>query len=804
MAVRCSSCSRRDEAPRPRRRRDAGAAARDGRRDARDPRVQAAPRPRRGPTPSRDARARRDRPRPLRRAAHLRAKCARPLLHAGLRPRAGPALPDGSLPARGARAALRGAQGSDARRGQAHAHAPERDLALLSADARAAADAFAEGVNKFLEQHGESLPFEFVLLGYRPGLWSAIDSLAIVKLQAYDQSVNYETELLRLSIARRLGVAAATALFPDPAGTPALDAAWARIAPHVGPDRSGPRGSDTDGRAALRAVLGDAGPDAGSNCWAIAGSRTASGRPLLAGDPHLGVRNPSIWYELALEGAGYRVVGFTIPGVPGVILGHNDRVAWSLTVAYVDQQDLYLERPDPADPRRFLHRGAYEPATVRPEPIRVKGRSGPEPFEVVVTRHGPILTPILKDEPAQLALRWTALDGGSNLDAILALDRARDWTSFQAAAALAEGPALTLCYADVDGHIGHVIAGRVPLRASPGDGRLPLAGWTGEDEWREALPHGRVPAVLDPPGGLDVIANQRWTPLDGAGSPSEWDPGFRAARAREVLEAIDKITVEDLRRAQTDVVASAAPAFRDLIASVEPSAVGGGPSLAERAKELVRGWDGLLAADSAAAAVYETFIFHLLAQVFEERLGAPLFAAYLADARPVYALRELLSRPDDAWLTSLGRPLRGPDGLAQRALHRAIEELVRRQGGDPASWRWGAIHRVTFAHPMGNAIPFGLINLGPYERPGDDDTVNDAAYDPAKPYDLRAHASLRMVVDLGDVDSSWSVLPTGQSGQPAAGHWGDQTQLWLRGGLKPMPLSRSRIDAKGTLVLRAR
>lgn len=676
--------------------------------------------------------------------------------------------------------------------------AARRDEELLGAEARAAAEAYAEGVNKFIQQHGESLPLEFVLLGYRPHRWSPLDSLAIMKLQAFDQAVNYETELLRLAVAQRLGVAAVPPLFPDPPGTPGLDAAWARIAPYVGAATPGPGGRmsgaavTTDGREVLRAILGDAGPGAGSNCWALGGSRTATGRPLLAGDPHLGVRNPSIWYEVALDGAGYRVAGFTIPGVPGVILGHNDRIAWSLTVAFVDQQDLYLERPDPADPRRFLYRDAFEPAAVHREPIRVKGRPEPVPFEVVVTRNGPLLTPVLKGQGAPLALRWTALDGGRNLDGILALDRARDWASFRAAAAMVEGPALTLCYADVDGHIGHTIVGRIPTRASADDGRMPLPGWTGEHEWREPLAAERIPGVLDPPDGLSIVANQRWAALENAGSPSEWDPGLRAQRARELIGGGAKLSVDDLRRIQTDVAAGAARPLRDLIGSTT-----GTGTLDIAARRVIRDWDGVLGADSAGAAVYETFIHHLLVHTFKAQLGDELFAAYLADARPVTALRQIVE----------GSAERGPfdaRAAATGALGDAVREMVRRQGSDPVKWRWGALHRITFAHPLGRAIPFGLLDLGPYERPGDDDTLNDAPYDFAKPYDVKTHASLRTIVDLADIDRSWSVLPTGQSGQPGSRHWGDQTPLWLRGELKPMPLARDRIEAEYRLVLRAR
>jgi penicillin amidase len=264
------------------------------------------------------------------------------------------------------------------------------------------------------------------------------------------------------------------------------------------------------------------------------------------------------------------------------------------------------------------------------------------------------------------------------------------------------------------------------------------------------------------------------------------------------------VTVDDLRRAQTDVRAPAAWSFRDLIASVDVPPAEGRPSPAARAKELVRAWDGVLSADSAAAAVHEAFVFHLLAHTFRPALGETLFAAYVADARPLFALHEVVTRPADGWLATLGVPLGGPGGLAERALAAAVEELVRRQGDDPGRWRWGALHRITFAHPLGRSVPFGLLDLGPYERPGDDDTLNDAPYDLARPYDLRGHASLRMVVDLADTDDSYSILPTGQSGLVFARHWGDQTPLWLRGELKPMALSRARPDGGVTLTLRAR
>ncbi|HET8568280.1 MAG TPA: penicillin acylase family protein [Candidatus Limnocylindria bacterium] len=673
------------------------------------------------------------------------------------------------------------------------ARAAERDVALMSPEARAAADAFAEGVNKFLEQHGESLPFEFLLLGYKPEPWTAVDSAAIVKLQTWDQAVNLQTELVRMAAAARLGPAALSALFPSADGATRDDApAWRAIGGFVG------AGAGVVGVDALRALVGDGTGGAGSNCWAVAPRKSASGRALFAGDPHLGIRNPSIWYEVGLEGAGYKVVGFTIPGVPGVILGHNERVAWSLTVAYVDQQDLYLEQPDPREPGRFMFRGASEPALVTRHQIRVRGRADTVPLDVVATRHGPIVTPVLKGQIASFALRWTALDGGRNLDAILALDRSRDWDSFRAALGMLEGPALVLCYADADGHVGWSLAGRMPLRAGADDGRLPLPGWDGAHEWQGSLDPRELPFAFDPPDGFAMSANHLQFPYRwNAGSRDEWDGGFRAARVVETLRAAERVSAESSRVLQTDVASVPARRLREALSAAQPSS-----ALASAAQRIARDWDGVLGADSAGAAVYEAWLLRMVERTFKDRLGDAVYGEWVSHGRPFVALHRLAERPDDPWFTDLGSGARGRDAIAALALEDAAKDLASRLGGDPSKWRWGALHRITFAHPLGSVLPF--LNVGPFDRPGDDDTPNDAPYDLLAPYAMKNHTSLRTIVDFADVEGALSVLPLGQSGLPLSGHWGDQTRLWLEGRLKPMPLSRERVaDPEGRLVLRA-
>ncbi len=678
------------------------------------------------------------------------------------------------------------------------ARAAKLDLsALQPATVRLLQD-YADGVNKFLEQHRQSLPVEFLLLGYAPEQWTPLDSLTIAKLQLYDAAGNYPQELLRADIATRLGTAAVNTLLPDPAGAasaPFDEPAWSQVAPALSAS-GGVRGA-----AALDAVLGGAGGWTGSNCWALAGTRTKSGKPILAGDPHLPVRNPSIWYELGLDAGELRLIGFSIPGVPGVVIGHNDRVAWSFTYAYADTQDLFVEHQDPTDLRRYEYQGRYETATFVREPIRVKGRTDPVVVDVAVTRHGPIITPVLEHETAQVALRWSALDATTTVEAIMGMNRARSWDEFRAAAASFSGAALSACYADVDGHIGYLLVGRLPDRK--GDGRVPVPGWTGEYDWRGLLPASANLAVLDPADGLVLNANNRpVSSTDAAGWNGEWDPGFRYAYLRDALGRMGPADVASTSRLQNDYTSLPEQRFRDALLAARPLTAAG-----QQAQQIARSWDGALGVDSAGAAVYEAWLLHFADRTFADKLGPALYERYLTDGRPISALYDLLPSASSQWFVELGDPsVSGRDAVAGKALDDAAKDLVTRLGGDMAKWRWGDLHSVTFDHPLAAVKPLDLVfNLGPVRRAGDGYSPNNGAYPLTKPFAPRTHASERQIVDLGDVDASVSIIPTGESGMPYSKYWGDQTRLWANGQTKPMALSRERLGPlDGRLILRAR
>jgi len=666
-----------------------------------------------------------------------------------------------------------------------------QELRLLGPDTIQNLTAYADGVNKFLEGHGDSLPIEFVILGYRPGRWSVVDSVVVAKLQAYDAANNLDQELLRAGLASRFGTGVLATLMPDPSGRAASvdERAWVAVAPYL-----------AGGASSLSSFLPPAGEGAGSNCWALAGSRTATGKPILAGDPHLAVRNPSIWYEIGLEGAGYKLVGFSFAGIPGIVIGHNDRIAWTLTYAYTDTQDLFVERQDPTDPRRYEYKGQFETATFVREKIDVKGRADPVIVDVAITRHGPIVTPVLKGQTAALALRWTALDPGRLLDFVFELARAGSWQDFRAAASDFTGAAVSACYADVDGHIGYQLIGQLPARK--GDGQMPVPGWTGEYDWTGVLPLDANPTLIDPPGGVIVNANDRPTQdPHNAAYVGEWDPGFRARYIAQRLASLAKADLPAMRAIQTDYASTPVARWREVILAASPKT-----DLQRRAQALVRDWDGTLAAQSGGAAVTEAWLVHMLARTFQDKLGDKLYGDYLGHGRAVFALHELLAHPDDPWFSDAGDPsVRGRDGLSAVALEDATRELVTRLGNDPEKWRWGDLHTITFAHPLAIGPLALLLNIGPFRRAGDGFSVNNGAYDPATPYKQTTNASERMIADLSDLDNSLSATPEGESGQPGSRYWGDQAPLWHAGDYKPMRFSRDRLGRiDGMLVFRAR
>jgi penicillin amidase len=754
--------------------------------------------------------------------------------------------------------------------------AAQRDLDDLPPDVRADVDAYVEGVNAWLDAHRGGLGMAFVVTGmqngtgglggYDPEPWTALDTIAWQKVQAWQLGGNFDVEAFRMLADEHLGDPARTdELFPAyradrpvitptglagsggagstlPAGVQAMVAAAPRG--HSRADRaSTPRPSLTPAQAdAWRRVAGlgskalaVAGLDAGggiasdqglgSNNWVVAPDLSTTGGALFANDPHLGIGMPSVWFMNGLHcrvvdaGCPFDVVGVSFPGTPGVVLGHNARIAWGATNVDPDVQDLFLEELDPTDPTHYLFRGESLPLSVRHEEIKVAG-GAPVVIDVRETNHGPIVNdvdPRLKDAPP-LALRWTATampDG--TFEAVSRIQIAKDFEEFRAALSHYGSPSQNFLYADVDGHIGYVLPGTIPVRADPDDrGERPRDGGDGEHEWTGTIPFDDLPWQLDPAAGMIVTANN--APVDDRYPGfigEDWDPGYRATRIHELLEtAVETggVTADELRAIQGDTTMLRAGLVTPRLAGIAPTTADG-----RAVRDMTLAWKGACGADNPGCATYSAFEYELERALFDDDLGPELAREYVGSSRSWEALIALLDEPDSAWWddTTTADRHETRDDILAAALDRTGAQM-RAAWGAPDTWTWGKMHRATFAEATLGTSGIGPLewyfNEGPISVGGAAGTIDNNYYRPGRAYpdpndpdyvpvgiagvfDVTTLPSYRLSIDMTDLDGARIVQTTGQSGNPFDRHYGDLIDEWGSNQTLPLPWDRAKVDA---------
>jgi penicillin G amidase len=653
----------------------------------------------------------------------------------------------------------------------------EQEVALLSVDTRSLLKAYAAGVNAYIAQG--RLPVEFTLLRARPEPWSPADTISWTKVMAWHLCADARAEAHRAKLVERLGEALVAELAP-----PYLPH-WPRV---MSPGTR-PAGSPGVGEPMVPAST----EGLGSNNWVVAGVRTATGSPLLANDMHLGLTIPSIWYENHLVAGELDVTGVTFPGIPGVISGHNGHVAWGLTDGLPDVQDLTIERLHPtADGRvEVEYQGERYEAEVLHEQIRVKGGE-PVGQDIIVTRHGPIsnaLFPELGDDPP-LALRWTSLEPCTMMDTLTTLMQARTCREFREALRGWASPVQNFVYADVEGNIGYSFPGLVPIRAR-GDGRLPVPGWTDACEWVGTVPFEELPHLENPPAGYIASANNAVVddayPYDLAVRPSS---GNRALRIVELLESREKIDITYMQRMHLDLVS---PLARTVVGYLRQLQV---DETLEPAAALLRNWDGALSADSAAGALYQLLLREMASLMLSKALGDDV---PLGD-RTWWWLEHTLAQPTSRWFDQGHGETR--DDVMRLALARALAELRSTCGPAPEDWAWGKLHRMTYGHVLGrNRFLAPVFNRGPFEVGGDGHTVCACNGNLADPTSFTG-APYRMIVDLGDLRNSVSVLTPGQSGHLGSPHYDDQIAAWTAGAYHPMLYAREDVEREAVHWLR--
>lgn len=673
----------------------------------------------------------------------------------------------------------------------------ERNFEQLAPDVKAVYEAYAAGVNAWLETRSGLLPLEFQLLGHEPEPWRPADSLVWLKIMAWDLGDNFRDELLRARLADRIDREQLQDLWAQHPDDP-------RPGPHAGAPAFHPAGI---GFAALeKAAPAQRASGLGSNAWVIAGEHTESGRPLLANDPHLRLEIPSLWYLAHISTPEFGIVGATLPGQPFPILGRNRNLAWGFTNAGSDVQDLFIERIDPEDPARYLAPGGSLPFTVRTEIIEV---SGGDPVELTIreTRHGPVISDVLDEDDEfleaghVLALSWTALDEDDlSAQAVVRATTAADREGFVEALRELAVPQQNIVFADRDGNIGYVAPGRVPIRAT-GQGHMPVPGWTGAHDWVDRVPYEALPRASNPASGRIVTANNRMVPPDYPHYlTDDWAAPYRAQRIEALLDARPTHDLASFTAIQQDLVSLAAARLTPvLLGLAEPS-----NETIRQALEMLGRWDHGMQRDRAEPLIYMAWLRELMRVLLADELG-PVFEDYWRIRTEVIhrALSERTQWCDDV---TTGEAESCADAVS-RALEVSLEYLASNYGSEMGEWRWGEAHAVQMNSLILGEIPV-IGSWFEVTRPtgGEPATVKAGGFevaDPDRPFGQDHGAGYRAVYDLGDPERSVFVISTGQSGNPLSAYYRDYATPWRDGRYLPMLTDRAAVeeDALATLVL---
>jgi penicillin amidase len=673
----------------------------------------------------------------------------------------------------------------------------EAQYARLDAPVRETLDAYAAGVNAWRAAHWGAPPPEFAVLGLTPGPWRPADSLLWGKIMAMQLGGNWRDELFRARLAKKLPAEKVAELWPDrPQDAVAQIKGLAGFA-------------DTASLDTLAAALPPAPPrQSASNAWAVAGDKAGGMKPILANDPHLAFAAPILWYLARIETPDRMLVGATVPGVPFLILGHTKDIAWGMTTTQADLQDLFIEQLDPGDAGRYRTPDGTEVFATRVETIRVRGDADVS-LTVRATRHGPVISDIVPTAQAAagenkvLALAATFLrEDDSTPRAMYRVNHARTWDEFVAALEDFHAPVQNVHYADVAGNIGFIAPGRVPVRKG-GHGWVPSPGWTGQADWTGFVPFDRLPRLFNPREGRLVSANNKIVSDDYPYFMGhDWDHGYRARRIHQFLDEDNAPPLDGHARLQRDIVSLMARELLPLMTATETD-----NEPVRKVLATMRDWAGTMGRRQPQPLIFSYWLRELNRALYADELG-DLFARHW-DMKPRFVAHAL--KTESPWCDDVGTPEK--EDCASRvalALARAMDEIAKNHGADPAHWRWGQAHRARFAHALFSGVPvLGRLADLTIDSDGGEDTVNRGASrvsDARAPFEHVHGPGYRAIYDLGALDQSRFMIATGQSGNPLSPHYGDLLDGWRDGRYLRLGLARPALDtlAKGTLRLEPR
>ena len=639
-------------------------------------------------------------------------------------------------------------------------------------------DAYLLGINSYIESNSQKLPVEFAMLRVKPEKWIRNDILSFSRMMSWQMSFAWQGEIARAKLVEKVGLERAQEIDPrypiqNPIGLPNGNEMYQLLVNGAFEAINGPYLHQTGG----------------SNAWAVSGKLTDTGKPYLCNDPHLPMLLPSIWYEIHLHSPEMEVAGVSIPSLPLVLIGHNRNIAWGITLAYTDIQDLFVEDFVSEDTYRFGNE--VRKANITEEVIHIKGKKAVIE-RVVETHHGPIISTIANYPEKRVALASSCFEAGPLFRGWFEMNKAKDWNDFVGAIKHLTSPALNIIYADVDGNIGYWVSGKVPLRAKP-KSMLPYNGFTGTEEWTGFVPFEEMPHCLNPKSGRIISCNHKIVADDYPYFLGNvWMSGSRAKRVAELLSEDRIYTKEEMGRFQMDFYCGPGVQFQAYWNGIEAKT-----EAEKQALTSYLTWDGELAADTVGGCIYqvlrtklvELLLVHPLSKsLLHDMMGKP-FHPLLSGITEMYGhdlnmLMRLLDDEQSIWMKEAG----GRNALLQKGLTVTVHWLENHLGKDQREWQWGKLHRLLFEHPIGQKKPFDKVfNIGPIPIGGDTDTVHQTAFFPERGYAGQLICpSYRQVVDMSNLANSINMLAPGNSGQVASPHYNDLTGKWLKGEFKKM------------------
>ncbi len=677
-------------------------------------------------------------------------------------------------------------------------------------------DAYSAGVNAYINDNRDNLSLHFDILGlvkesWEIEPWTPVNTVSWGVAMSHDLGGNMSDEIARASLLQDLSKATVEQVWPAypydsrPVIAPTEEQANALNEKAIDNEETSKEAGidwemvnlDLVGQIPQNGFAVGTGPFVGSNNWVVGGEHTESGLPLLANDMHLAVQMPSIWYEVGLHAPEWDVTGFSFAGVPGVIVGHNEKIAWGVTNLAPDVQDLFIEKINPSNSKQYEFEGEWLDMEVIEEVIKVNGGEDIN-LEVRVTHHGPIISDIRDDVNDVLALQWTQQEPSRILQAVAMLNQAQNYETFRNALRYWDVPSQNVVYADIEGNIAYQSPGLIPVRKNS-SGEVPVPGWTGEHEWEGWVPLEELPALFNPDQGFIVTANHAVVDEDYPHFIArDWADGDRGQRIEDMIEREisngGKVSIKDIARMQFDTKSLPAESYVPLLeglSSDEPNV--------QAAIERLRGWDLRETQESVPATLFEIFYMHLIRNVLADDIGQEHLDKIDSSAKNIF-MHDLADQLNASWWDNADTTEKEDwQDILLQSLADATSWLEENQGGSMNDWSWGKLHTTTFEDAILGASSIApieaIFNRGPFPVDSGRGMVNAQVWRDSEPAAVVHHASERMIVDLSELDASQSVIPTGNSGHPYNKHYDDQMPLYLTGQYHPMLFSRDAVEA---------